>query len=77
MKDCQNDVSYYIPHGWDYKEVLTRCGTTDVHGERAECGDCQAVRELAGRPPHGYCRHGVYVLTDHDMACSACEFDDD
>jgi hypothetical protein len=38
---CNNDVSYYVPRGYDYREVKTRCGMTDIYGERAICDDCR------------------------------------
>ena len=39
---CDNFVSYYVPSGFDYREVQTRCGNTDIHGEEALCDDCAA-----------------------------------
>ena len=32
---CKNKVSYYVPHGYDYRESLVPCGDTDPHGGRA------------------------------------------
>jgi len=37
---CKNIVSYYVPRGYHYKEVTTKCGNTDYYGERAICDDC-------------------------------------
>ncbi len=37
---CKNEVTYYVPKGWDYKEVKTKCGNTDYNGERAICDEC-------------------------------------
>jgi hypothetical protein len=37
---CDNQVSYYIPKGYDYREVFVKCGNTDYHGERAICDTC-------------------------------------
>lgn len=39
---CKNLVSYWVPKGWDYREVKTKCGNTDVYGERAICDECAA-----------------------------------
>lgn len=38
---CKNEVSYFIPSGYDYREVFIPCGRTDVYGERAICEDCE------------------------------------
>jgi len=38
---CENNVSYYVPKGYDYREVFVKCGRTDHHGERAICQDCR------------------------------------
>jgi len=38
---CSNLVSYYVPRGYDYREVAVRCGRTDPHGGRAICDTCQ------------------------------------
>jgi len=37
---CENKVCYYIPHGYDYKEVFTKCGNTNPFGYRAVCDKC-------------------------------------
>ena len=37
---CNNKASYYVPHGYDYREVLVPCGRTDPHGGRAVCDRC-------------------------------------
>jgi hypothetical protein len=34
---CEVKVSYYIPHGFDYKEVSVKCGNTDPYGGQALC----------------------------------------
>ena len=39
---CDNMVDYYVPKGYDYKLVQTKCGITDVHGGRALCDKCEA-----------------------------------
>ncbi len=75
--NCKNKVPYSVQSGWDYKTVETTCGGTDVYGGIAECEKCRSVRERNNAPPPGYCRHGVFVLTDHDIPCAACEFGED
>jgi len=40
MTTCQNKVSYYVPRGYDYREVFVLCGNTDPHGARAICETC-------------------------------------
>ena len=25
---CDKEAFYYVPRGWDYKEIKTRCGST-------------------------------------------------
>jgi len=34
---CDNKISYYVPRGFDYKEVLVPCGRTDPFGGLALC----------------------------------------
>lgn len=47
---CDNLVSYWVPRGYDVREVLTKCGNTDVHGQEAICDDCAAdPRAVADR----------------------------
>jgi len=47
---CKNKVSYYVPHGYDYRESLVPCGNTDPHGDRAVCDKCASnpdiIREI-------------------------------
>ena len=47
---CNNFETYYIPRGYDYREVKTRCGNTKTDGSRAICDECaadrQAMREI-------------------------------
>ena len=37
---CENKVSYYVPQGYDYKEVFVKCGNTNWFGNRAICDKC-------------------------------------
>ena len=39
---CENFETYYIPRGYDYHEVKTRCGNTKAAGSRAICDTCAA-----------------------------------
>ena len=47
---CDNLVSFYVPRGYDYREVTVRCGNTDPYGGRAVCDDCasdaQKMRDI-------------------------------
>jgi hypothetical protein len=43
---CDNQVSYYIPRGYDYREVMVQCGRTDPHGGRAICDECSTNHPL-------------------------------
>jgi len=74
MARCENKVHQMVPRGYDYKEVIMRCGQTSIHGDPLECSECRAKRKAANKPPPGYCRHGVFINTDHDIPCSRCEF---
>jgi len=38
---CNNTVSYWLPHGYDYKEYEVKCGNTDPYGGRALCEECE------------------------------------
>ena len=40
---CQNEVSYMVEIGdsMRYREHMVRCGTTDPHGERCICEECE------------------------------------
>ena len=37
---CENKVSYYVPRGYDYREVFVKCGNTNPYGDRAICNKC-------------------------------------
>lgn len=43
---CKNKVSYYLPHGYDYRESLVPCGNTDPHGDRAVCNKCASNPDI-------------------------------
>ena len=42
---CDEKISYYVPHGYDYREVFVKCGNTNPHGGRAICEKCAADPE--------------------------------
>ena len=37
---CEMTVTYYVPKGYDYKEVFGSCGQTGYHGDALICNDC-------------------------------------
>ena len=37
---CERMASYWIPSGFDYREVETKCGNTAYDGSRAVCDEC-------------------------------------
>jgi len=42
---CDNIVYQYVPCGYDYREVESKCGTTGIHGELLLCDKCEHTRE--------------------------------
>lgn len=49
---CENTITYYVPRGYAFREVEVTCGTTDPHGNRAQCEEClnsRAAREENAR----------------------------
>ena len=41
---CDKEAFYYVPRGWDYKEIKTRCGSTTYqngHVVTVFCADCE------------------------------------
>jgi hypothetical protein len=75
MARCENKVGQMVPKGYDYKEVFLRCGSTSLQGDPLECGECRKKRTQANRPPPGYCRHGTFINTAHDIPCGRCELE--
>lgn len=73
---CSNPVDQLVPKGpyGDYKTVTMKCGQTSIHGDPLECEECAIKRKRKNGPPPGYCKHGVFINTDHDIPCGACEF---
>ena len=79
---CENKVAQYIPKGmgWTFKEVLTPCGATGIHGAQLLCESCEkkAARRYPQRwrdVPGDVCPHGVYVgdRGGPDYMCPKCE----
>jgi hypothetical protein len=64
---CENKVSYYVPRGYDYREVFVKCGLTNPHGGRAICDKC------ANNPNEmlRITRHEENVAADNDWLASA------
>jgi hypothetical protein len=80
MRRCKNMVSQYVPRGFGYKEVKTRCGSTSIHGDELLCDECQEKAE--NKYPQGWretpgdtCEHGCFVgdAGGPDYMCPACE----
>ena len=42
---CDNNVSFFVPRGFDYKEILVPCGRTDPFGGLALCDDHHRQRQ--------------------------------
>jgi len=38
---CENTVTYYVPKGHDYKEVVGTCGRTGYDSNRLLCHVCR------------------------------------
>jgi len=37
---CTKKISYFVPKGYDYKEVFVKCGNTNPFGGQALCNKC-------------------------------------
>jgi hypothetical protein len=50
---CDNKVSYYVPKGYDYREITVKCGLTDPYGSPATCATCASdpvvLRDIQNR----------------------------
>jgi len=64
---CDNKVSYFIPSGYDVREVFTPCGYTDVYGERAICDECASDK----RKMRDIRQHEANIRADNWAARSA------
>ena len=73
MAGCENKVHQTYYRGWETRTVAMRCGQTGLQGDPLECSECRAERSKTNKPPPGYCRHGVFINTDRDIPCAACE----
>ena len=77
---CQNMVEQVVPHGYSFKLIKMRCGSTSIHGDVLLCGYCIAKGKRDY--PQGWrytpgdtCRHGNYVgdAGGPDYLCGQCE----
>jgi len=80
MSCGKRNVVQYVPTGYHYKEVLSTCGSTGIHGQQLICEECQ--EEEVKRYPQGWrdtpgdlCKHGNYVgdAGGPDYMCGLCE----
>lgn len=37
---CENTVTYYVPKGYDFREIHGKCGNTGYDGNRLICQGC-------------------------------------
>ena len=37
---CTKKISYFVPKGYDYREVFVKCGNTNPFGGQALCNKC-------------------------------------
>ena len=77
---CSNKVSQFVPRGYSYKEIFTKCGSTGIHGEQLLCDEC--LSEAEKQYPQGWrdvpgdiCEHGNYIgdAGGPDYLCPICE----
>jgi hypothetical protein len=40
MAGCRKEIQVFVPRGYDYKEITTRCGSTGYYGYPDFCEDC-------------------------------------
>jgi len=72
---CDNKVSQWVPKGWDYVEVVLKCGNTSIRGTPLYCEECESEFHKRGYAAHE-CRHGK-DMSHEGSFCSACEFGDE
>jgi len=79
---CDNKVIQFIPRGYGYREVESKCGSTGFNGEALMCDEC--FEKYSKEYPQGWkevpgdvCKHGNYVGNDNgiDYICGECEMD--
>ena len=80
MNGCENKVLQMVPHGYDYKQHWSPCGSTGIHGQQLVCDEC--MEKADARYPQGWrdvpgdiCKHGNYVgdAGGPDYLCGECE----
>ena len=64
---CENKVSYYVPRGYDYREVFVKCGNTNPYGDRAICDKCASNSVIM----RGIRQHEENVAADNAWLKSA------
>ena len=64
---CLNQETYYIPKGYDYREVQTKCGNTKYDGSRAICDECSANADKM----RNINRQEANIKADNEWAASA------
>jgi hypothetical protein len=76
-------VEQSVPHGYSYKIVKLRCGSTSIYGSTLLCEACE--RQMHKQYPQGWretpgdlCPHGNYVgdAGGPDYLCGRCEAGD-
>ena len=75
MARCRNKVMQYVPRGYHFKEVISFCGDTSIHGTELVCDDC--LEEYEKQHPYGrdHCKHGTFIgdSCGPDYLCGYCE----
>ncbi len=80
MSCGKRNVIQYVPRGYGYKECLSVCGSTGIHGQQLVCDECE--KKLSKQYPQGWrecpgdlCPHGNYVgdAGGPDYICGQCE----
>ena len=80
MPGCNQPMQVWVPKGYSYKEITTRCGSTSISGGVNLCETC--LEKLAKQYPQGWrnvpgdvCKHGNYVgdAGGPDYLCPQCE----
>ena len=84
MSRCEGTVSQFVPRGYSYREVVSRCGSTSIHGDVLLCDGCEG-RAAESHPqgwkysPGDVCKHGTYLGCHEDndeRLCGQCEAGD-
>lgn len=77
---CDNKVTQFVPRGYGFKEIESRCGSIGINGNNLMCDEC--LERYSKKYPQGWkeipgdvCVHGNYVGNDNgvDYMCGECE----